>query len=83
MKGTRKRIYFAAFFTLLFIVAFAIGCASSGQPHMAAARDQLVAARADLQAATSDKGGHRERAIALIDDAIAQVDRGMEFARTH
>jgi hypothetical protein len=78
-----KRIYFAAFFVLLFAAAFAIGCASSGQPHMAAARDQLVAARADLEAATSDKGGHRAQAIKIVDDAIAEVDLGMEFARTH
>jgi hypothetical protein len=78
-----KRIYFAAFFALLFIVAFAIGCASTGQPHMAAARDQLIAARSDLVAATSDKGGHRAQAIKLVDDAIAEVDLGMEFARTH
>ncbi len=77
-----KKIFITAFFALLFIAAFTIGCAT-GQPHMAAARDQLVAAKGELEAASSDKGGHRERAIELINDAIAQVDLGMEFARTH
>ena len=77
-----KRFLFVTIVLLLFVAAFAIGCAST-QPRMNAARDQLVAARADLEAASADKGGHRERAIALIDDAIVQVDRGIEFANRH
>lgn len=60
-------------------VLFAIGCAS-GQPHMQAALDHLNAAKSELQAATSDKGGHRVKAIELVNDAIVQVERGMEFA---
>lgn len=67
-----------------FGVAFAIGCATGqGQPHMRAALDELRAARGELQAATADKGGHRVRAIELVDDAIEQVRRGIEYAATH
>jgi hypothetical protein len=67
-----------------FAVAFAIGCVSApGQPHMAAALEELRAARAELDVATPDKGGHRVRAIELVDGAIEQVRLGIEFARTH
>jgi len=64
-----------------FGVAFAIGCATGhGQPHMVAALDELRAARGELQAAASDKGGHRVRAIEIVDDAIEQVRRGIDYA---
>ena len=53
------------------------------QPHMAAAKDHLQQARASLDHAEPNKGGHRERAIELVDRAIAQVNEGIEFARTH
>jgi hypothetical protein len=67
-----------------FGVAFAIGCATGrGQPHMAAALDELRAARGELEAAEADKGGHRVRAIELVDDAIEQVRRGIDYAATH
>jgi hypothetical protein len=67
-----------------FAVAFAIGCATGhGQPHMVAALDELRAARGELQAATADKGGHRVRAIGIVDEAIEQVRRGIDYAATH
>jgi hypothetical protein len=76
-----KRCLFAV---AAFGVAFAIGCATGhGQPHMAAALDELRAARGELQAAEADKGGHRVRAIELVDGAIEQVRRGIDYAATH
>jgi hypothetical protein len=64
-----------------FALAFAIGCATGrGQPHMVAALDHLTSARAELDAATPDKGGHRVRAMELVDDAITQVQRGIDYA---
>jgi hypothetical protein len=67
-----------------FGVAFAIGCATGrGQPHMAAALDELRAARGELEAAVADKGGHRVRAIVIVDEAIEQVRRGMDYAASH
>lgn len=52
----------------------------AAQPKMRDALDHLMQARAALQDAKSNKGGHRENAIELIDRAIEQVKKGMEFA---
>jgi hypothetical protein len=80
----RRSILFPGVFILLLILGYLIGCATGGgQPHMQAALDNLQSARSELTAAEANKGGHRERAIRLVDDAIDQVQRGMEFARTH
>jgi hypothetical protein len=57
--------------------------AKAGQPHMQAALDHLQAARADLVAADNDKGGHRRNALALVEKAIFQVERGVRFDRRH
>ena len=51
------------------------------QPHMEAALDHLRAARQELEVAAADKGGHRANAILLVNDAIDQVERGIEYAR--
>jgi hypothetical protein len=69
---------------LLVVGVFAAGCASGGgQPRMQSALDHLTAARAELQAAVADKGGHRAKAIELVDGAIDQVQKGIAFARSH
>ena len=57
-----------------------IGYAIGAQPHMAETVVLLQSARAELAAATPNKGGHRERALGLIDQAIAEVRAGMAFA---
>jgi hypothetical protein len=57
-----------------------IATANPGQPNMQAALGDLRAARASLQKAVPDKQGHRNRAIALVDQAIAQVQAGMAAA---
>lgn len=57
-----------------------VGQALAGQPHMDAALESLRTARSELQEATHNKGGHRARAIGLIDDAIEQVRLGMDDA---
>jgi competence protein ComGC len=51
------------------------------QPHMANAVEQLEKARMELETAAKNKGGHREKAIALVNQAIAQVKQGMQYAR--
>jgi hypothetical protein len=80
----RSRVFV---FVLLVIITltggYLVGCATGGQPHMNAALDELRAARSELQSAEDNKGGHRARAIGLVDDAIAEVQAGIEFARTH
>ena len=53
------------------------------QPQMQAARTDLQKARAKLNAATSDKGGHRNNALAAINNAIEEINAGMRFDRRH
>lgn len=53
------------------------------QPHMQAALDALKLARRELDQAEADKGGHRVKAISLVDQAIAQVEKGISFDRRH
>lgn len=79
-----RRTIFVLLALLTLVTGYLLGCASGGgQPHMNAAADELRSARAELYAATGDKGGHRERAIALVDEAIAEVQAGIDYARTH
>jgi hypothetical protein len=57
-----------------------IGYAIGAQPHMTETVGLLESARAELVKATPNKGGHRERALGLIDQAIAEVRAGIAFA---
>ncbi len=63
--------------------SFFAGRALAAQPNMQAALDHLQAARRELTQATPDKGGHRAKALALVDEAIRQVREGMRFDRRH
>jgi hypothetical protein len=62
------------------VTGLGIGYAIGAQPHMEAAIGLLQNARGELEAATPNKGGHRVKAIELIDAAIHQVREGMAFA---
>jgi hypothetical protein len=53
------------------------------QPFMEAARADLQKAKSELQLATRDKGGHRAKAVDLVNRAIGQVNAGIQFARRH
>jgi hypothetical protein len=57
-----------------------IGYAIGAQPHMSETLGLLQSARGELAAATPNKGGHRERALGLIDQAISEVRAGIAFA---
>lgn len=61
----------------------AASSARADQPYMQDALARLQAARATLVAAVPDKGGHRVRAIALVDRAIREVRMGMGYERRH
>jgi len=52
----------------------------AAQPNMEAALQSLQDALASLQAAEANKAGHREKAIALVEQAIEQVRLGIEAA---
>ena len=53
------------------------------QPKMKEALEALKNAKAALKDATSDKGGHRVKAIELVDKAIEQVEKGIAFDNKH
>ena len=57
-----------------------IGQALASQPHMQSALDALQTARSELNAATTNKGGHRVKALGYVDQAITEVRAGIEFA---
>jgi hypothetical protein len=56
---------------------------AADQPHMQAALESLRTAQHELREATADKGGHRMKAEGFVRDAIAEVEKGMEFDRRH
>ena len=53
------------------------------QPNMQIAKDHLEKALANLERATADKGGYRVNAMQLVRDAIAEVQRGIEYDRNN
>jgi hypothetical protein len=68
---------------MLLLGVVAIAGAVPDQPHMQAARSSLLTAKAQLQKASANKGGHRANAIGLINSAIAEVNAGIAFDRRH
>jgi len=76
---TRQRLLIA----LTIASSMGIGYALAQQPHMDATLRMLQDAHHELEQATPNKGGHRERALVLIDQAIAQVRDGIAFAAHH
>lgn len=62
----------------------AVGLAKAeNQPHMRVALEHLRAAKQSLERADSDKGGHRVKAIELVDGAIRHVEAGIAYANHH
>ena len=55
--------------------------ATPDQPYMQAARTNLLQARAALQRAARNKGGHRANAIGYINSAVTEVDQGIAYDR--
>ncbi|HEV2721243.1 MAG TPA: hypothetical protein VG323_14570 [Thermoanaerobaculia bacterium] len=78
-----QRILATLFLVVVLLGGFVAGRAHAAQPHMRAALDHLRNARTELNAAMADKGGHRAAALRIVNDAIGQVERGIEYARTH
>jgi len=68
---------------VVFVVVLLLGGAIAGwaamrQPHMIAALDHLKAARAELEMAEHNKGGHRVKALEFVDQALEQTKKGIE-----
>ncbi len=60
-----------------------MAAADNGQPKMQAAMASLQGAKAELEAASPNKGGHRENALGLIQQAMDTVAAGMRWAAEH
>ena len=86
---TRRSALTLIGFTGLLLLAVLLGrpaFASSSelqQPHMRMALVSLREARHHLDEATADKGGHRAKAIELVNSAIAETEAGIAYAATH
>jgi hypothetical protein len=74
---------FLKVFLIIFVcfVFFVGGRVSAGQSHMTAALNALRNARSELQMASANKGGHRAKAIDLVNKAITEVNKGIEYAQ--
>jgi hypothetical protein len=62
--------------------AFAAGLAYAAQPHMEAALNALLTAQTELNVAEHNKGGHRAKALDLVERAIQQVRLGIAAGAT-
>jgi hypothetical protein len=70
-----------------------LGAAALGAPALALSAlpaeayqgnmERALSALESLQAATPNKGGHRERAMRLIEHAMGEVQAGIDFAYQH
>jgi hypothetical protein len=59
------------------------GSGPEAQPAMTTAIEHLREAKRNLESATSDKGGHRIKALQRVDEAIAEVEAGMQYDNRH
>jgi hypothetical protein len=76
---TRQRLLIA----LTIATSMGVGYALAQQPHMDATLRLLQDAHHELEQAVPNKGGHRERALGFIDQAIGQVRDGIAYAASH
>lgn len=60
-----------------------IAAHNQNEPHMAAALEHLRQAEEELEKATPNKGGHREKAMELTHQAQSQVEQGIQYYREH
>ena len=75
----------AGVLSVLLLMIFAILSYShpSDQPYMETARSDLQKAKAELAVAEHNKGGHRANAVGLVNSAISEVNKGIDYARRH
>ena len=75
----RRLIAIAAAAAAAATLAVSVASASK-QPKMDDALAALRSARASLIEAKANKGGHRAKAIQLVDEAIIEVEKGIKAA---
>ena len=69
--------------TQLFISTSASSSAEAYQGNMERALSALYEALGSLREATPNKGGHRENAIQLVQQAISETQAGVDYADEH
>jgi hypothetical protein len=79
----RRSVIRGLLLAAVLVIGFVAGQLSAAQPHMQAALTHLKQARTSLNRATADKGGHRNRALELVNQAIDQVEAGIAYDRHH
>lgn len=77
---TISKLRFAALILACALIFAGIGggIALAAQSHMLSARSDLQSALSALNQAQADKAGHRQKAIGLINQAIAEVNAGIQ-----
>jgi len=78
MRISKLRLGIAAIAGALVCSGIGAGAAYAFQPHMATARGDLQTAQGELQQAIPDKAGHRVNAMNLVQQAINEVNAGIQ-----
>ncbi|KJC33934.1 hypothetical protein UB31_37305 [Bradyrhizobium sp. LTSP849] len=65
------------------LVGASVDSADAYQGNMERALASLYQALGELRQATSNKGGHRVKAMELVSQAVAETQAGIEFADEH
>ncbi|MBV8246577.1 MAG: hypothetical protein JOZ38_11680 [Candidatus Eremiobacteraeota bacterium] len=76
-----RRLGLPALFLSGALLGSGVTAAIAGQPHMYNALHDLQAAKAELEAAATDKAGHRVNAINYVNQAIGEVNMGIQAGR--
>jgi len=67
----------------LVVGAFCFGKAVAEFPELNAAKKNLLEAKNHLNAAASDFGGHRVKALESVEKAVKEVDEAILYADKH
>ena len=83
MKTIGKAIALAMMFGIFAAPVTMATASVEEQPHMRAALEHLRAAKAELEQAEADKGGHRVAALKATNEAIHHAEEGIQYANHH
>jgi hypothetical protein len=83
MQISKFRLLVSGILTATSFSVLGAGTAYAIQDHMIKARDDLQHALNQLGQAPSDKGGHKAQAEGYINQAIDQVNQGIEYGDSH
>ena len=82
-RFSRRSVLTAILPASLLAIVLPAAVKAADQPHMQVALESLRNAKRELDQATPDKGGHRAKAIRLVNQAMEETEKGMRFDRRH